>query len=163
MIIDFTGEYSQREIFQDQVLIKIGSEPWFFNWFWRFVFCSYILSWNTAYLIFGIYGFIRFKGYYERPPPNKLDNALLYYEKFDNFKDLWFVFVVVHSTLIFIALQFTILVPLVWTITGPGHKDFNNYLWVFFGFNPEGDNTGKKFAFMRWNIAARIAVYENIP
>lgn len=104
MIIDFSDDYSQRMIVLEEVIIYIGSEPWFFNKFWRQVFCYYILSWNTAYLIFGIYGYIRFKEYYDRPPPNFLDKTLLVYEKFDNFKDFWFVFFCVHSTLIFLGL-----------------------------------------------------------
>lgn len=163
MIIDFTDDYSGREIVQEEVIIKIGSEPWWFNAFWRKVFCGYILSWNTAYVIFGWYGYNRFQGYYKRPPPTLLDRALLVYEKIDNAKDLWFVFFCVHSTLIFLGLQFTILVPLVWTLTGPGHVDFISYIRVFFGYNPKGDKDGKIFAFVRWNIAARIAVFENIP
>lgn len=48
-------------------------------------------------------------------------------------------------------------------MTGPGHLDFFSYIWVFFGFRPEGDKNGTTFSFVRWNIAARIAVFENIP
>ena len=137
MIIDFTSEHSQREILQEEVQIQIASEPWWFSEFWRRTFCAYIISWNVAYVTIALYAYKNFQGYCCRPQPTMFDKYILAYEKFDIFKDTYFVFFVNHSFWIVSGLLHTILGPFVMTLSDPGSEDFYTHLWAFYALGPD--------------------------
>lgn len=91
-----------------------------------------------------------------------MDKGFILYEIFDTvIKDNYLVFFNDHSWKILFGLLNSILVPFVWTLTKIDSKDFDLLIWVFYGtlFRDLDD----KFSFIRWNIAARIAIFENIP
>lgn len=84
------------------------------------------------------------------------------YEQFDFGKDFFFVLFRQHSIYYFTALMCTMLIPFVWTLVRPTHKDFWLNMYTFFGYGLDGI-LDEKFAFVRYDITTRIGICENIP
>ena len=114
----------------EDIELRIGSEPWWFNQFWRKLLVIILPLWAFTYIFFAGYGYCNFKGYAKKKLGKIFcikDKWWIYPEYFNHTKDLWYFFRRDHSHIFVLLFANTIVLPPILSCFGIDWLDMKAY------------------------------------